>query len=149
MRISTKGRYGLRAIVDMARSEDKKQVSVKSIAARENISERYLERIFNTLKINGIIISVRGAGGGYRLARAPDMITVGQILRALEGSLAPVHCVDTTEEGCGNYQKCITKTIWKKINDGVSDIIDNMTISDIIKEDDLLNEELKVESNKV
>ena len=100
MKLSTKGRYGLRALIDLAQNSTEEPVSITSIAERQEISERYLEQLMSKLKKSGIVKSIRGAAGGYILARPMEEISVGDILRALEGSLDPVDCAGLLEEGC-------------------------------------------------
>ena len=119
MKLSTKGRYGLRAMIDLARYSEKEPVSIGSVAARQEISERYLEQLVALLKKAGLVKSIRGASGGYVLAKKPSEISVGDILRALEGSLEPVKCAafdTTTGEGCMASDGCVTKYVWQKIN---------------------------------
>ena len=118
MKLSTKGRYGLRAMIDLARYSEKEPVSIGSVAARQEISERYLEQLVALLKKAGLVKSIRGASGGYVLAKKPSEISVGDILRALEGSLEPVKCAafdTTTGEGCMASDGCVTKYVWQKI----------------------------------
>ncbi|MCX7709657.1 MAG: Rrf2 family transcriptional regulator [Clostridia bacterium] len=135
MKLSTKGRYGLKAMLDLAIHHSEGQISLKSIAERQDISENYLEQLFAILRKSGIVKSIRGSQGGYVLAQGPDSITVGSILRALEGSLAPVDCVMETEPAqCNRAEGCVTKLIWKKIRDSVNDVVDSITLEDLITE---------------
>lgn len=115
MKLSTKGKYGLRAMIDLARYSEKEPVSIGSVAARQGISERYLEQLVALLKKAGLVKSIRGASGGYVLEKKPSEISVGDILRALEGSLEPVKCAafdTTTGEGCMASDGCVTKYVW-------------------------------------
>ena len=130
MRLSTKGRYGLRAVVDLAIHSRDESVTLGSIAQRQDLSEGYLEQLIAKLKRAGIVASIRGSGGGYRLAKAPEEITVGDILRALEGELCVVECSDT--KGCDKYDTCITKYVWKRINDSINKVVDTMTLEEVI-----------------
>ena len=131
MRLSTKGRYGLRAVVDLAVNSADEAVSIASIAARQELSESYLEQLIARLRKAGIVNSIRGWGGGYVLARPAEDITVGQILRALEGELSVVECPDN--QGCDKYDTCVTKYVWKRINDRINNVVDTMTLEEVIK----------------
>ena len=135
MKLSTKGRYGLRAMIDLARYSEDEPVSISSIAARQDISERYLEQLVGLLKKAGLVRSIRGATGGYVLARNVREISVGDVLRALEGSLEPVKCAAFySEEGCMAAEGCVTKYVWKRINDSINRTVDEIKISDLVKE---------------
>ena len=135
MKLSTKGRYGARAMLDLALhcTADGQPVSLNSIAERQSISEQYLEQIFSALRKSGIVESVRGAQGGYRLGRAAEKISVGDILRALEGSLNPVDC-KTENACCDRYNTCIMKDVWNKVNDSINKTVDGISLADLIKE---------------
>ena len=134
MKLSTKGRYGLRALLDVAVHSDEELVSISSIAARENISEAYLEQLMAKLKKAGLIVSQRGAQGGYRLAKPPGQISVGDILRALEGNLDAVTCPGLSEEGCSGAESCITKYVWQKINDSITKTVDEISLCMLVRE---------------
>ncbi|MDD2960412.1 MAG: Rrf2 family transcriptional regulator [Lachnospiraceae bacterium] len=134
MKLSTKGRYGLRAMVDLALYSEKETVSLSSIAARQDISEAYLEQLMAKLKKAGLIISSRGAQGGYQLARPADTISVGDILRALEGDLDAVKCPGLSAEGCQTGDLCVTKYVWKKINESITDTVDEILLGTLVKE---------------
>lgn len=132
MKISTKGRYALRLMLDIANNSKERPVSVKDIANRQGISDKYLEQIISVLNGAGFVKSVRGAQGGYLLKKKPEEYTVGSILRLTEGSLAPTSCVE--EEGsCDRIDKCVTAKIWKQINDAVNNVVDNITLADIME----------------
>jgi Rrf2 family protein len=138
MRISTRGRYGLKIIVDLAEiylADSGVHANVRSIAKRQGLSENYIEQLVAPLKKAGYVTSVRGAKGGYLLAKPPEGITVGEILRLLEGSLAPVDCLDERDGACGEADcaVCVTKNVWNKINDSLNDVVDKMTIMDMMK----------------
>lgn len=133
MKLSTKGRYGLRAMIDLAMNGQDEKVSVKSISERQGISENYLERLFALLKKGGYITSTRGAQGGYSLSRPAPDISVGDILRALEGDLTPVDCVLPTEE-CTKSNHCCTKTVWKKLSDSINNAVDSISLQDMVEE---------------
>jgi Rrf2 family cysteine metabolism transcriptional repressor len=133
MTISTKGRYGVKAMLDLALYSDGAGVSAKSIAERQNIPEKYLEQILSVLRKAGLIESIRGPSGGYLLSKPPEDITVGHILRALEGDLAPVTCVrqDKKREACKRSGMCITKYVWARVRDGVNQVIDGINLKDL------------------
>ncbi|MDL2236581.1 Rrf2 family transcriptional regulator [Christensenellaceae bacterium OttesenSCG-928-K19] len=133
MKLSTKGKYGLRALVDLAVNSGEEAVSINSIAQRQDISEGYLEQLMAKLKKAGIVVSTRGARGGYTLAKPADEIWVGDVLRALEGSIEPVDCPGI-EGACTDADSCVTKTLWKRINDGVNMIVDQMSLQSLIEE---------------
>lgn len=131
MRISTKGRYALRLMLDLAINYTGEYISIKSIAGRQSISEKYLEQIITQLNRAGYVRSVRGAQGGYMLAKDPSEYTVGMILRLMEGSLAPVSCVEG-EELCDRASGCVTQEVWQKIQDAVENVVDNITLADLV-----------------
>lgn len=142
MKLSTKGRYGLRAIIDLARYAEEEPVSISNIAARQEISERYLEQLVGLMKKAGLVKSIRGAGGGYVLAKDMDEISVGDVLRALEGSLEPVKCAAFyTEDGCMASDGCVTKYVWQKINDNINHTVDEIRLSELVQESRRLNPE--------
>ncbi len=131
MKMSTKGRYGLRAMVDIAVNcaRGESCVSLKSVANRQNLSESYLEQLISPLKKAGIVKSTRGAQGGYVLAKAAADITVGEILRALEGPLDIVECdKDKTNCGEGSCKNCVTKNVWEKLSESVNETADAITL---------------------
>lgn len=133
MKLSTKGRYGLRALIDLAQNSTEEPVSITSIAERQEISERYLEQLMSKLKKSGIVKSIRGAAGGYILARPMEEISVGDILRALEGSLDPVDCPGLLEDGCKSADGCVTKYVWKRINDSINRTVDEIRLDQLVK----------------
>ena len=134
MKLSTKGRYGLRAYIDLAKNSGKGPVSIGSIAARQDISERYLEQLMAKLKKAGLVKSVRGAGGGYALAKPPGEVSAGDVLRALEGSLEPVVCAAFhPEEECPVQENCVTKYVWQKVNESVSRTVDHIMIDTLLE----------------
>ena len=134
MKLSTKGRYGLRALIDLARYSEVEPVSINSIAERQGISERYLEQLMAMLKKAGLVKSIRGAGGGYVLAKEQKDITVGDVLRALEGNLNPVECSGFVEEGCEAAGGCVTKYVWQKINDSINQTVDEIKLNQLVEE---------------
>lgn len=133
MKISTKGRYALRLMLDLALRDAQEPVSIKDIAKRQEISEKYLEQIISLLNKAGYVKSIRGASGGYVLRRQPKEYTVGMILRTTEGSLAPVDCVEAGNEECERMAGCVTVMIWKRINDAVNEVVDSITLADLVE----------------
>lgn len=149
MKLSTKGRYGLRAMIDLARYSEKEPVSINSIAARQDISERYLEQLVALLRKAGLVNSIRGATGGYVLAKKANEISVGDVLRALEGSLEPVKCAAYySEDGCMAADGCVTKYVWQKINDSINDTVNHMMLDELVRESKTLNPEGGCEGQK-
>ncbi|MFR8548881.1 MAG: RrF2 family transcriptional regulator [Lachnospiraceae bacterium] len=134
MKLSTKGRYGLRALIDLAQHSEKDAVSISSIALRQNISESYLEQLVAKLKKAGLVVSIRGAQGGYRLAKPAQTISVGDILRALEGDLRAVECPALTPQGCQESQLCVAKYVWQKINESIAITVDEIMLDQLVEE---------------
>lgn len=135
MKISTKGRYGLRALIDLARYSEIEPVSISSIAARQAISEGYLEQLMSLLKKAGLIKSIRGAGGGYVLAKDVSEISVGDVLRALEGSLQPVECTAfSQEDSCEAAGGCVTKYVWQRINESINQTVNEISLKQLVEE---------------
>lgn len=134
MRLSTKGRYGLMAMSQLALDHGKGPISLKYIAEKQNLSESYLEQLFSTLRKNGLLTSVRGAQGGYMLSNEPSDITVGHILRALEGELGPAECVHDTISECTKEDGCATKLVLIKIKDSIDEVIDSITLQDMVND---------------
>lgn len=133
MKFSTKGRYGLKAMLDLAVHNNEGQVVLKSIAERQGLSENYLEQLFAVLKKAKLVKSIRGSQGGYLLARDPEKITVGDILRPLEGSLVTTDCVFENGESCGSdYNCCVTKGIWLKIQEGIDSVTNSITLQQLV-----------------
>jgi Rrf2 family transcriptional regulator, cysteine metabolism repressor len=137
MKLSTKGRYGVIAMYDLATQYGKGPVPLKLTAERQNISEHYLEQLMAGLRRAGFVKSIRGAQGGYELTKDPALITVGDIIRALEGPIAPVDCVieDGPSDYCCRSESCITRGIWVKIRDSISNVVDSITLADMCKEE--------------
>ncbi|MDO4295055.1 MAG: RrF2 family transcriptional regulator [bacterium] len=134
MKLSTKGRYGLRAILDLAVYGREQPVSIKSIAMRQEISEGYLEQLIAKLKRAELVESVRGAGGGYRLARPAEEISVGEVLCALEGDLVPVDCGALEKNECSHMKQCLTKYAWRKLHQSIQETVNHMYLSDLIEQ---------------
>ena len=132
MRLSTKGKYGLRALIGLALHSEEEAVSIGSIALRQNISESYLEQLVAKLKKAGLVTSIRGAGGGYRLARPMTEISVGDVLRALEGDIRAVSCSAETKEGCADEELCVTKYVWQRINESIARTVDEIMLDQLV-----------------
>lgn len=132
MKISTKGRYALRLMLDLAMYSEGGPVCLKDVARRQQISDKYLEQIIATLNKAGYVRSIRGAQGGYLLKKDPAEYTVGMILRLTEGDLAPVGCVGAEKEECERREGCVTIRIWQQINDAVNQVVDNITLADML-----------------
>jgi len=133
LKLSTRGRYGIHAMYDLADHYGDGPQSIKCIAERQNIPEAYLEQLIAILRKEKLVISNRGAQGGYRLAASPEEITVGQVLRALEGGLNLVDCL-LEEDSCGKTCACPSRVVWLKIRDGLNSIVDGITLQDMINE---------------
>ena len=134
MKISTKGRYALRLMLDLAYNHTGSFIPIKNISQRQDISDKYLEQIITQLSRAGLVKSARGAQGGYMLAKEPQEYTVGEILRLLEGNLAPVACVDDTKEACTRADACVTMEVWREIKDAVNKVVDNITLADLVEQ---------------
>ncbi len=132
MKISTKGRYALRLMLELAMSEPEVYTPVKAISVSQDISVKYLEQIITVLNRAGFVKSTRGSHGGYKLARPARDYTVGMILRLIEGSLVPVACMEDDPNRCPRHDSCATLEVWKQIDDAVSKVVDNMTLEDLV-----------------
>ena len=133
MKISTKGRYAVRVMLDLALNNTGECIKVKDIAARQGISEKYLEQIIAVLNKAGYVKSVRGAQGGYRIAKKPEDYTVGMILRLTEGSMAPVSWLEEGAPECERCDTCETLEVWKDLYAAINGVIDNVTIADLVE----------------
>lgn len=133
MMISTKGRYALRVMIDLAEHREDGYIPMKEVADRQEISLKYLERILPVLSKNNLIEGIHGKGGGYRLSRAPEEYTVGEILRLEEGDLAPVACLACGAEPCNRQAYCKTLSMWKKFYTLTNDYFDGITIADLLQ----------------
>lgn len=133
MYISTRGRYALRVMIDLAETSNGEYVPMKTIAERQNISLKYLERILPTLKKNGLVEGIQGKGGGYRLCRAPEKYSVGEILRLTEGDLAPVACLECNAAPCERRNECRTIGMWEQLDSLINTYFDGTTIADLMQ----------------
>lgn len=129
--ISTRGRYALRVMVDLAEHAGDGYIPMKEVAARQDISLKYLEQIMPALSKNGLVEGVHGKGGGYRLTRSPGEYTVGEILRITEGDLAPVACLACDAEPCGRADECKTLSMWRGYQDLTNEYFDGVTLSSL------------------
>ena len=130
--ISTKGRYALRVMVDLAEHDNGEYVVLMDIAKRQELSEKYLEGILASLSRAGFVQALRGRGGGYRLARAPETYTVGSILKLTSGSFAPVACLENKDNPCSRAEKCATLPMWTKLNALLDDFFESVTLADLM-----------------
>lgn len=133
MMISTKGRYGLRVMIDLAEQGKTEYIPLKEIAERQNISRKYLEGIMTVLSKNNYIEAIHGKGGGYRLNREPKEYKVGDILRLMEGTLAPVTCLECDATPCENATECRTLPLWEKLDEMITTYLDGVSIADLMK----------------
>ena len=136
MWISTKAQYGLRALVDIAR-QSAEVVPLKDVSRRQGISQAYLEQIASNLRRSGFIKSVRGASGGYKLARVPDQISAYDVVVALEGSIAPVDCVES-DHSCERSGLCSTEWLWRRVDSALRQVLGASTLADLIREEEAL-----------
>ena len=136
MKISTKGRYALRVMIDLAEQNSDEYIPLKAIAKRQEISEKYLESIIVVLSKAGFVDGMRGKGGGYKLTRPAEGYTVGSILRLIEGPLVPVSCLECKPVTCSRAAQCRTLPLWSKLDQGVNDYLDSVTVADLIRTED-------------
>ncbi|MDX9917480.1 MAG: Rrf2 family transcriptional regulator [Gudongella sp.] len=134
MKLSTKGRYGLMAMYQLAQDYGQGPISLKYVAEKQGLSENYLEQLFSNLKKEGLLTSTRGAYGGYMLSRIPGEITVGQILRSLEGNMSPSDCVADDGFDCAKDESCASKWVFAKIKDSIDRVIDSITLEDMVND---------------
>lgn len=131
MKLSTKGRYGARAALELALRHGTGPIMVREIAESQDISERYLEHILNSLRASGLVRSTRGARGGYELAKPPAEITLGDVVRSLEGPLDIVSC--TQDEDCRRADACVTMQVWKDVRTAIEGVLDGVTLDDLVR----------------
>jgi len=132
MKISTKGRYALRLMLDLAINNTGEYIPIKRIAERQEISEKYLEQIITQISRAGYVKSVRGSQGGYQLTKTPEEYTVGMILRLMEGELSPVACLDEAGS-CERADRCVTVEVWQEIKEAIENVVDNITLADLVR----------------
>ena len=133
MKISTKGRYALRLMLDVALHSHGAAVPLRDVAQRQEISDKYLEQIISILNKAGYVRSIRGPQGGYLLTRLPEEYTVGMILRLTEGSLAPVACLESDVNTCDRSENCVTLRVWEKLKDAIDGVVDHITLADLLE----------------
>lgn len=133
MRISTKGRYALRLMLDLATYSSGEPIRLKDVARRQEISEKYLEQIISVLNKAGYVRSIRGPQGGYVLQKTPQDYTVGMILRLTEGSLTPVECAEGEGGLCSREENCATRKLWKKLDEAINGVVDHVTLADLME----------------
>ena len=136
MLVSTKGRYALRVMLELAQRPAGSYTPLPVIAEKQSVSEKYLESIVVLLSRAGLVDGVRGKGGGYRLCKSPDQFTAGYILRLMEGSLAPVSCLDSGSAPCERASECRTLSLWAGLNEVINKYLDQYTLADLLREDD-------------
>ena len=136
MILSTKGRYALRVMIDLSEHQSEKYVPLKEIAARQEISEKYLESIIKLLVKAGLLTGLRGKGGGYKLTKSPDQYAVGSILRLTEETLAPVSCLESGAASCARMASCRTLPLWKGLDKVISDYLDHFTVADLMQHEE-------------
>lgn len=134
MKVSTKGRYALRLMIDLAEHEAGEYIPLKEISSRQNVSVKYLEQIVTQLSRAGLLRSVRGAQGGYRLAKTPEEYSAGEILRVTEGGLAPIACLEASAEACPRSTSCETLDFWIGLEDVINRYVDNTTLADLVRQ---------------
>jgi len=131
VRVSTRGRYAIQLMLELALQEDR-NLSVKSVAEAQGISEKYLEQVIPLLVRGGFVRSVRGAKGGYHLTNNPEDYTVGMILRLVEGSIAPVACLEGGSNSCAHCKECVTIDLWTQVDKAISNVVDHVTLADLV-----------------
>jgi len=145
MRFSTRGRYGVQIMVDLAQNSTEGPVSLKSVAERQKLSEHYLEQLVPELRKAGLVKSIRGAQGGYVLAKKPEEIYIGDVIRVLEGPIAPVECTDQFgDDCCERTEFCVTREVWVKVRDSINDVVDSISLADLIKDSEKEGEKVNL-----
>jgi Rrf2 family protein len=143
MKLSTKGRYGVKAMVELAVNYGSEPISIKKISESQNISEYYLEQLFSTLRKADLIKSIRGAQGGYVLSREPKDITIAEVMYVLEGPVEIADCIE--DDSCNNTDCCATRLLWSKIKNSIDEVMESITLQDIVDD----NTRMKYESEKI
>ena len=133
MKVSSRGRYALRVMIDLAEHDDGAYIPMKEVAQRQNISLKYLEKILPLLVAGNLVEGIHGKGGGYRLTRKPKDYPIGEILRLTEGDLAPVACLECGGGSCARTADCRTLPMWSELNRRVNEYLDSVTIGDLMK----------------
>lgn len=150
MRLSTRGQYGLKAMVALGVYAKESHIPLKEIAEIVGVSDNYLEQLIALLRRAGYITSIRGAQGGYKLAMDTKDISVGQILRVLEGSLAPTNCsCEENPDQCSNHNNCVTHDVWVRIRNGINDVVDSISLAELVSDYEKANKDETYMWNKV
>lgn len=137
MRFSTRGRYGVQVMVDLAQHAAEGPISLKSVADRQKLSEHYLEQLVPELRKAGLVKSIRGAQGGYVLAKCPEDINIGDVIRVLEGPIAPVECTSqSATDCCETTNFCVNREVWVKVRDSINDVVDSISLADLLNNTD-------------
>lgn len=145
MRFSTRGRYGVQIMVDLAQHSAEGPISLKSVADRQKLSEHYLEQLVPELRKAGLVKSIRGAQGGYILAKKPEDIYIGDVIRVLEGPIAPVECNNQSGvDCCEKTEFCVTREVWVKVRDSINDVVDSISLADLLKDAEKEGEKLNL-----
>lgn len=134
MRVSTRARYGINAVFELAKNYQGETVAIKTISKRQDIPMQYLEQLIVKLKKAGIVESIRGAKGGYKLAKNPQEITAWDVIKCLEGDFAPIHCKSYETKGCDHESDCAGKVVWKRVNFSVKNAVENITFKDLLEQ---------------
>jgi len=135
VKFSTRGRYGVQIMVDLAQHLEQGPISLKCIAERQKLSEHYLEQLIPELRKAGLVKSIRGAQGGYILAKSPEDIYIGDVIRVLEGPIAPVECTNQSNKNCCEKTSfCVTREVWVKVRDSINDVVDSISLADLLKD---------------
>lgn len=141
MKISTKGRYALRMLIELAQRKEEGFIPLKEIAQKQDISKKYLEQIVPIMNHSGLLLTNRGYQGGYKLAKDPTEVSVGMILRATEGSMAPVSCLENQQDICDRSEICMALTVWKGLEKVINEYLDGISLQDIIEENKILQQD--------
>jgi len=135
LKLSTKGQYGVRAMFEVARNYGKGTTTIKEISERQDVSVSYLEQLLNRLRRAGLVDSVKGPGGGYVLTREPAQVTIGDILRVLEGPVAITSCMDPSADGCERVDSCVARLLWKSLGERIEKFLDQITLQELLEEE--------------
>ena len=141
MKISTKGRYALRMLIELAQRKEEGFIPLKEIAQKQDISKKYLEQIVPIMNHSGLLLTNRGYQGGYKLAKDPTEVSIGMILRATEGSMAPVSCLENQQDICDRSEICMALTVWKGLEKVINEYLDGISLQDIIEENKILQQD--------
>lgn len=149
LKLSTKGQYGVRAMFEVAKNYQKGTINIKEISERQDVSVSYLEQLLNRLRRAGLIESIKGPGGGYLLTREPTAISIGEILRVLEGPVAITTCLDPSTEGCDRVDYCVTRMLWKSLGERIENFLDKISLQELIEEEGKIVLTQQLEDRKI